>query len=118
MVMNQRSGFLKLLEHDLEPEIYSFKQLKSLISEIGNKKAKIHLKLDTGMHRLGFAESEIEQLLHLLSKHPSIKAQSIFSHLPSADVPEKDDFTPNQVQKFVLLAKQIEHKLKLEHNRN
>lgn len=111
MVMNQRSGFLKLLEHDLEPEIYSFKQLQSLSSEIGSKKAKIHLKLDTGMHRLGFVEPEIDELIHFLIENKNITVQSIFSHLPSADVPEKDEFTKKQLQHFTFLAHKIEEKL-------
>jgi len=111
MVMNQRSGFLKLLEHDLEPEIYSFKQLHSLTSEIVNKKAKIHLKLDTGMHRLGFVEDEIDELLQFLTEHPNLKVQSIFSHLPSADVPEMDDFTHAQLKCFTVLAQKIEQNL-------
>lgn len=111
MVLNpQPESFAKLLEYNLEPEIYSFKvfaQYLDFITSFTKQTFKIHLKLDTGMHRLGFVEEDIEQLVEILKKNPKIEIASIFSHLVGADESEHNDFSKNQVEKFDKMSKQI-----------
>lgn len=111
MVMNpERSSFDTMLRHQLEPEIYSFRLLEELISILqhnGNPGIRIHLKIDTGMHRLGFLPNEVEQLCGILKQHPEIKIASVFSHLAGSESTELDSFTKEQARQFNLAAKQI-----------
>lgn len=111
MVLNpQPETFAKLIEYNLEPEIYSFKifnQYLEFVRPFANKTLKIHLKLDTGMHRLGFEEQDIEALIELLKQNPQIKIASIFSHLVGADESEHNGFSKSQIEKFERMSKQI-----------
>ncbi len=115
MVLNpQPESFAKLIEFNLEPEIYSFKILHSFIYHLKTSflnsplgAGGIHLKLDTGMHRLGFEEQDIEQLLEILKQNPEIKVASIFSHLVGADESEHNDFSHSQIEKFDRMSKKI-----------
>ncbi len=98
-----KQGIPEMLQYQLEPEIYDINQLKALVSyfDIGTKDFKIHLKLDTGMHRLGFLEDNLEQLCQLLKGcQNQIKVQTIFSHLSSSEDPKDDTFTHHQAQVF------------------
>jgi alanine racemase len=114
MVMNPQIDDLdKLTENGLEPEIYSFELLKA-IDEYGtsqSKNIKIHIKLDTGMKRLGFDSSEIEELSENLAQMPHLWVASILSHLAAADSPQHAEFTKEQVAKFKLSAAKIESSL-------
>ena len=111
MVLNpQPESFAKLIEYNLEPEIYSFKLFNQYLDYIASFKKntfKIHLKLDTGMHRLGFEEHEIEQLIGLLQHNPPIKIATIFSHLVGADESEHNDFSHLQIEKFERMSQKI-----------
>jgi Alr-MurF fusion protein len=116
MVLNpQPESFAKLLEYDLEPEIYSFKVLKEYLEFVSNSSplgqsdgsVRGHLKLDTGMHRLGFEEQDIEQLIELLKQNPTVEIASIFSHLVGADESEHNGFSKSQIEKFDKMSKQI-----------
>lgn len=111
MVLNpQPESFTKLIEYNLEPEIYSFKvfeQFLNFIEPFENQTFKIHLKLDTGMHRLGFEAQDIEQLIELLKQHTKIKVASIFSHLVGADESEHNAFSKTQIAKFEQMSQQI-----------
>jgi len=114
MVMNpDEQGFDAIIKHNLEPEIYNFRSLQLLreatVNNIipDNKPVKIHVKLDTGMHRLGFVEEEIESLITHLKELPMIYVQSVFSHLASAEKPSDDEFTHCQVSLFESMAHQI-----------
>ena len=111
MVLNpQPESFAKLIEYNLEPEIYSFKLFNQYLDYIASFKKntfKIHLKLDTGMHRLGFEEHEIEQLIELLQHNSPIKIATIFSHLVGADESEHNDFSHLQIQKFERMSQKI-----------
>lgn len=103
MVLNPEPvAFEKLLTHRLEPEIYSLPQLKALAQFSQSKAAdiSIHLKIDTGMHRLGFVASDLDELLTLLLEHPQLKVASVFSHLAAAELPAEDTFTHQQAQLF------------------
>lgn len=115
MVMNPNpSQFAEMLEYYLEPEIYSFTVLEEFIAaveESGLSEAAVHLEFDTGMHRLGFEEKDINSLLELLQQHPEIITASVFSHLAAADETEHDTFTLQQIARFESIKKQLEGKL-------
>jgi Alr-MurF fusion protein len=107
MVMNpEEQSFGLLLKHDLEPEIYNFRTLemaKRLVEEnmeSGKLPLKVHIKLDTGMHRLGFEAGEMDNLILVLKGNPWIKVQSVFSHLAGSEDPSLDEFTKGQVTLF------------------
>ncbi|MCY7352852.1 MAG: bifunctional UDP-N-acetylmuramoyl-tripeptide:D-alanyl-D-alanine ligase/alanine racemase [Cytophagaceae bacterium] len=116
MVMNPSpETFQQLLDHQLEPEIYSLRIWRELVEFLQNPQFlildfpfSIHIKLDTGMHRLGFDESDLPTLLNELKSHPEIQVTTVFSHLAAADEPEWDDFTRNQLACFTRMADQIE----------
>jgi Alr-MurF fusion protein len=108
MVMNPtEESFSSLLQYNLEPEIYSFKILESYLNFLRGRASTIHLKLDTGMHRLGFDESDLESLINILLKNPSLKIASVFSHMAGADEAEHDSFSKEQAGKFLRNADKI-----------
>lgn len=104
MVMSpDEQSFDTILKYDLEPEIYSFTILDKLEEAIKknilpkNKPVKIHLKMDTGMHRLGFEPAEIDQLINRLKANNQIYTTSIFTHLAASEDSRFDEFTHEQV---------------------
>ncbi len=104
IVMNpEPESFDMIIEHRLEPEIYSFRILDlfyralSLSQEIDYP---VHIKIDSGMHRLGFAESEIPRLCHELGRLRNLRVSSIFSHLAGSDEEIHDEFTRYQIDVF------------------
>ncbi len=114
MVLNpQPESFIKLVEMNLEPEIYSFKILDQFLSFIENKSGtfKVHLKVDTGMHRLGFEKKDIAELLLKLKQHRNLEIASIFSHLVGADESVHNEFSKKQIDTFLLMTQEIESQL-------
>lgn len=116
MVMNpEPQNFDVLIEYKLEPEVYSFGLLKSLIQYLKNEEnlsiLPIHLKLDTGMHRLGFLPSDLYPLLDLLATNHCVKVKSVFSHLVASGNPKFDVYTKQQIDIFSEFAKQLEDNL-------
>lgn len=111
MVLNpELATFEALQQYDLEPEIYSQHLLEQLIQFFPSSTSiRIHLKLDTGMHRLGFEEEQLDPLINTLQLHPQIKVASIFSHLAASDEAMQDDFTVAQIKAFHTLYDQIVH---------
>lgn len=108
MVMNpEPETFDQLRQYHLEPEIYSIEILSAFIQSIGTNKASVHIKIDTGMHRLGFTESDIEQLITLLKTHQQITVASIFSHLAGADESKHDAFTQHQIDIFKSISDKL-----------
>jgi len=107
-----------LVNYRLEPEIYSFRSLQFLIQglqELGiQQKAGVHIKIDTGMHRLGFMPGECEELAKLLAAAPQIEVRSIFTHLAAADDPEMDTFTREQLGRFYHSANLLSQKLNIK----
>ncbi|ADQ17271.1 alanine racemase [Leadbetterella byssophila DSM 17132] len=102
MVMNSDpDSYSTIFEYGLEPEIYSFRVLEAYLKAKENWKpdelTKIHLKIDTGMHRLGFLEKEVPPLLKALEDHPKVQVASIFSHLVGADEAKHDAFSKEQI---------------------
>ena len=122
MVMSpEEHSFDAMIKHNLEPEIYSFRALSLLEKTISenalpqNKPVKVHLKLETGMNRLGFREEEIDTMLEIINTNELILVQSAFSHLAASDKPELDEFTLLQIQRFekmsTKISKQIPNKI-------
>ena len=104
VVMNpEQHSYDAIIQYNLEPEIYSFRVLELFYETVQksgyNKEYPIHIKLETGMHRLGFKEHELDQLIQSL-QYKNLKVQSIFSHLSSSDVPEEREFTFKQLKNF------------------
>ncbi|MES2556519.1 MAG: alanine racemase [Bacteroidota bacterium] len=92
-----------IIENRLEPAIYSFQQLDAFITaliHLGEHNYPIHLKFDTGMHRLGFAPEEKERLLAAVSAQPEIHVKGIYSHLADADNRTDTSFTEQQIAVF------------------
>jgi alanine racemase len=112
MILNPEvSAFDKLDEYELEPVIYSFGLFDDFIRYLqlrGLAKYPIHLKIDTGMHRLGFEDFEVETLCDLLEENTYVQIKSIFSHLAASEALQHDEFTLKQVLKFDTAYKQIE----------
>ena len=111
MIMNPKASDYRLLfQHRLEPVIYSFSMLETLINEAKRNSFDdypVHLKLDTGMHRMGFEKHEISLLTNILKKEHNIKVKTIFSHLATADCLDMDEFTKRQLRLFDSISKEI-----------
>ncbi len=103
LVLNpEASGFDAMHRYRLEPEVYSLRQLADLIRFAGrDKQQSLHLKLDTGMHRLGFETEDIPVLTETLRQHPNLRVLSVFSHLAASDAPQHDGFTRRQADIFL-----------------
>lgn len=104
IVMNpEQHSYQTIIEYNLEPEIYSFRVLELFYEAVQksgyDKKYPIHIKLETGMHRLGFKDFELDELSETLSEK-NLKVQSMFSHLSSSDMPEEREFTMEQFKIF------------------
>ena len=106
IVMNPEvRSFETLIRHKLEPEIYGFPVLKRLMAELdksfpGQDPFPVHLKIDTGMHRLGFLPGEADRLAEMIVANPHIKVASVFSHLAASEDPAHDPFTRKQIERF------------------
>ncbi len=117
MVMNPEStSFSAIIQHQLEPEIYSIKGLTAFLKLAEQKKLKkfpIHIKLDTGMHRLGFEEENVPELISRLKDNPTVEVKSILSHLAASDDMKHIDFTLSQINLFEKLASAISKELNI-----
>ncbi len=103
MVLNPGSEtFDKLARFRLEPEVFSLRQLQALaaFTRAAATTLPVHLKLDTGMHRLGFEAADLPAALDILITNPQLPVQTVFSHLAASDEPEHDAFTIEQLQRF------------------
>ncbi|HLO91486.1 MAG TPA: bifunctional UDP-N-acetylmuramoyl-tripeptide:D-alanyl-D-alanine ligase/alanine racemase [Lentimicrobium sp.] len=118
MVMNpEMTGMELMIRYGLEPEIYSFRTLELFAKTAETLKHRsanstlIHLKLDTGMHRLGFMEEELDELVYTLEKYPHLKIGSAFSHLAGSESEELDAFTHQQIECFERMTKKLANAL-------
>ena len=107
MVMSPEvNSYDNIIKYHLEPEVFSFRNLTLIEKAIANlalteaQPLNIHIKLDTGMHRLGFAKHEIPELLERIQANPMLHVASVFSHLATADNPQEDAFTMSQIHCF------------------
>ncbi len=114
MVMNpDEESFDSIIQHNLEPEIYSHRILEKLEKAIKknilpkDKPVKIHIKLDSGMHRLGFMEDEIAELVEKLHANRMIYVQSVFSHLAASEDKAEEEFTRHQIDVFEKMSQSI-----------
>lgn len=104
-----------ILKHSLQPEIYSLYTLDKFIeicTERGFTNYPIHIKMDTGMNRLGFSEVDLPVLRTVLKANPCVSVESVFSHLSSADIPENDFETHRQIALFEKMSEGINYKLR------
>jgi alanine racemase len=112
MVLNpENSSFRAMIAYDLEPEIYSISGLQAFLKIAQQQNIShypIHIKLDTGMHRLGFEPHLISELCSMLKNNNFIKVKSIFSHLAASDDLQFDDFTQLQFQRFDAMFSELE----------
>ena len=104
IIMNpEMTTFKTLFDYELEPEVYSFHLLEALIKAAekqGITHFPIHIKLDTGMHRLGFLPEEIPALIRRLKSQTAVLPRSVFSHFVGSDSSQFDDFTRKQIELF------------------
>ncbi|MFP4024528.1 MAG: bifunctional UDP-N-acetylmuramoyl-tripeptide:D-alanyl-D-alanine ligase/alanine racemase [Thiohalospira sp.] len=111
IVMNpEQNSFDLMIEHQLEPEIYNFLVLHifcEAVKRAGKNNYPVHLKLDTGMHRLGFMKHDINQLIDEIKERKFIKIRSVFSHLAASDEDAHDSFTREQIDLFDSFSNKI-----------
>jgi alanine racemase len=111
MVLNpENTSFAAIIQHQLEPEIYCLKGLHAFLKIAKQKNLQhfpIHIKVDTGMHRLGFEEDTVDELIATLRGNESVKVQSILSHLATSDDIKHRDFTLAQISLFEKLSSKI-----------
>ncbi|WP_374460555.1 bifunctional UDP-N-acetylmuramoyl-tripeptide:D-alanyl-D-alanine ligase/alanine racemase [Chryseobacterium taeanense] len=104
IVMNpEQHSYETIIAYNLEPEIYSLRVLDLFYEAVQksgyDKKYPIHIKLETGMHRLGFKDFELDELSNNLNGK-NLRVRSIFSHLSSSDLPDEKEFTLDQLKTF------------------
>jgi len=115
MVMNpSKDSWEVMIDRQLEPEIYSLSLLQSFVEFLDGKPCSIHLKIDTGMHRLGFEPKELTEVVQILSNHLNVRVVSIFSHLAGADDPVHDEFSAEQAKRYNEALNLIQDKLKIK----
>jgi len=111
MVLNPEStSFPSIIQYNLEPEIYSVKGLKAFLKIAREKNLKdfpIHIKLDTGMHRLGFEENTLDELIQTLKGNSTVKVKSVLSHLATSDELQHYDFVISQINLFEKLSSKL-----------
>lgn len=111
MVMNTgEAAFDVITQYGLEPEVYSPEMLRSFLSYLKRNALQqypVHIKLDTGMHRLGFSPAEMPELERLIGNNPLIKIKSAFSHLAGSENPALDEFTRQQFNLFTSMVNTI-----------
>jgi Alr-MurF fusion protein len=115
MVMNpEEQSYDSMIQYNLEPEIYSFRVLNLFEETLKrsernlNKQIPIHIKLDTGMHRLGFEPEDVNELIVRIKNNKQLSIKSVFSHLVATDEAEHDSFTWQQIKKFTEMSDQIQ----------
>ncbi len=115
MVMNPEAmAFESIVAHQLEPEIYSFELLQSFdryLQQEGLEQYPVHIEMETGMNRLGFATEDMERLSAYLLSTNSFKIQTVFSHLAASEDKEQDEFTMEQFNRFKKAASVLQSQL-------
>jgi alanine racemase len=105
LVMNPvEEGFEDCIKYHLEPAVFSFEQLNELLHELifqGVQNFPIHLKIDTGMKRLGFDQRELPRLMELIQAQPEIIIKGVYSHLADSDNRRDKRFTDLQIKRFI-----------------
>jgi alanine racemase len=108
----ETTGFDIMIQYYLEPEIFNLFYLKELLITLENYTQicnyPIHIKIDTGMHRLGLDEEEIDEMMKLILTSDKIRIASVFTHLSASEDVNEDIFTQNQIQKFNIICQKID----------
>lgn len=112
MVMNpDRYSTNVMIEYQIEPEIYSFRALNNFLSELKKqvltRPYPVHIKIDTGMHRLGFSITELSDLARLLKYEHSLTVKSVFSHMATSEDPRERAFSLKQIETFEKASEQF-----------
>ncbi|HNX08460.1 MAG TPA: alanine racemase, partial [Bacteroidales bacterium] len=114
----EEESFDLMKKFNLEPEIYNFRTLRLLIESISAYESKepykipVHIKIDTGMHRLGFLPDEIDELLAVLKQNDSIVVRSVFTHLAASENNNEDEFSRQQIRTLEKVCAQMKEEIK------
>lgn len=112
IIMNPEvTAFKTMFDYRLEPEVYSFHLLEELIKAAereGTTNCPIHIKIDTGMHRLGFDPTDMPRLIERLKRQSAVIPRSVFSHLVGSDAERFDAFTRHQIETFEQAAAELQ----------
>lgn len=112
IIMNPEvTAFKTMFDYRLEPEVYSFHLLEELIKAAereGATNCPIHIKIDTGMHRLGFDPADMPRLIERLKRQSAVIPRSVFSHLVGSDAERFDAFTRHQIETFEQAAAELQ----------
>lgn len=115
IVMDPEMAALDLIiENNLQPNIYSFQVLNDIIHAAeakGLEALPVHIKIDSGMHRLGFYQEDIPALIERLQQQKAVRVASVFSHLAGSDEAQFDNFTHEQARYFQACATQLQSAL-------
>jgi len=118
MVLNpENTSFPAIIQHQLEPEIYSIKGLNAFLKIAEQKKLHhypIHIKLDTGMHRLGFESENLDELIETLRNNNNVRVKSILSHMATSDDLDHKDFALSQIELFEELSSELMDALQIK----
>jgi alanine racemase len=117
MVMSpEPSAFDAIVKHKLEPELYNQEVLQAFLSFLPQQMVNypVHIKIDTGMHRLGFEENEVAEMIEAIGTTKKIRVKSVFSHLVASDDPVHDAFTKTQINAFQEIASRLNKALGYE----
>jgi alanine racemase len=118
MVLNpETTSFSAIIQHQLEPEIYSMKGLHAFLKIAEQKKLKhfpVHIKLDTGMHRLGFEDNTIDDLIATLKGNKTVQVKSILSHMATSDDLKHKNFADSQINLFEQLSSKLMTELQIK----
>ena len=112
VISPEEQSFDAMIQYGLEPEIFSKRSLQLLENAIARKGSldaplKVHLKLNTGMNRLGFAASETNELIVRIKNNKQLRIASVFSHLAASEDPEQDAFTRLQIERFEKMSAEV-----------
>lgn len=115
MVLTTGTDFYnEIIDNSLEPSIpnmYSLKAFCNVLDDRGIESYPVHMKFDTGMHRLGFMTNELDELLDFLPSCRQVRVKSVFSHLAASEDPQQDEFTEGQVKMFRENADKLSERL-------
>ncbi len=101
MVMNPTEvGFAVMITQNLEPVMYNLKILRAFVKFLGHRAAAIHLEVETGLHRLGLEDDDLNEVIALVRENPDIQVKSIFSHLSGSDEMKYDNFSKEQFEHY------------------
>ncbi|MGC4037505.1 MAG: bifunctional UDP-N-acetylmuramoyl-tripeptide:D-alanyl-D-alanine ligase/alanine racemase [Chitinophagaceae bacterium] len=115
MVMNpELNSFDAIIDYNLEPDLYSFEilhQFEEVLRKEGIQQYPVHIEIETGMNRLGFAMDDVERLSNHLASSSLLKVQTVFTHLAGSEDEAEDDFTRQQYSKFQVACNTLAGKL-------